>query len=236
MDDRDRVLWLLDKHASEFNFPVLDNAYLDFGAARLTAARSPDNWLISFEVLSFSVREILFVNDLYAYGPCVELGGLIGEEVPFTSASEAPIFDPQTNECIANWKDWAISLGGRTHHFSPTMEDYARAGLHIDAEPLPGSLSEADLLHYLVFRLGEQLFLSDQTILARIPKCRGLSKFLQTTRWQHPDVAAGEKPSDSVSIRTLIEALIKGDPSHFDAGRINSYWQFWANKPRVAPP
>ena len=32
-----QILEDLDKHAAEFNFPVLDNAYVEFGAGRLSA-------------------------------------------------------------------------------------------------------------------------------------------------------------------------------------------------------
>ena len=32
--DTNQILEDLDKHASEFNFPVLDNAYVEFAATR----------------------------------------------------------------------------------------------------------------------------------------------------------------------------------------------------------
>jgi hypothetical protein len=41
-----QILKDLDKHAREFNFPVLDNAYVEFAAARLTAFRSDKDWLL----------------------------------------------------------------------------------------------------------------------------------------------------------------------------------------------
>lgn len=225
--DIDEILCDLDKHASEFNFPVLDNAYMQFGAARLTAFRGTNHWLVVFEVLGFSIREVQFVSDLYAYGSCVELGGLAGEEIPFTSPTELPILDPETNECVADWKNWAITIENRTLRFSPTPDEYAEAGVHIEGDPGRGTLNEANLLRYAVFRLREQLFLREQKLLSHFPKCKGLSKFIQTTEWQHPDVAAGEKPSENVAIRSLLHALAKGDPLLFQPGSPNTDWKLW---------
>jgi len=59
-----RILKDLDKHASEFNFPVLDNAYIELAAARLSAFQGVKDWLIIFEVLGFSTKEMEFVDDL----------------------------------------------------------------------------------------------------------------------------------------------------------------------------
>jgi hypothetical protein len=225
--DVNQTFWLLDKHASEFNFPVLDNAHVQLGATRLTAFHSPTDWLIVFETLGFSVPQGEFVNGLYAYGSCVVLGGFVGEEILFKSAPELPLFDEETNKCIADWANWAISIHNRTRHFTPTLDEYAEAGIRIENNPGRGTLTEVDLLRYVVFHLGKQLFLEDATLLSHFPKCKGLSKFIQTTEWQHPDVAGGEKPSENVSIRSLIEALDRGEPSSFDPGRPNTGWKSW---------
>jgi hypothetical protein len=219
----------LDKHASEFNFPVLDNAYIEFAAARLTAFRGERDWLISFEVLGFSTREIAFVNDLYVYGSCIEKGGYVSEQVPLESAAEQPLFDAETNECIADWSNWSVNVFGQKMSFAPTREDYAQAGITIDRGPGPGSLKEIELMRFLVEHLGEaRLFMSEQVLLNNFPRCRNLSRFLQTTHWKHPDVAGGEKPSNTVSIRTLVMALAQRDPSLFMPGQPNTDWKFWA--------
>ena len=76
-----QILEDLDKHAAEFNFPVLDNAYVEFAATRLSAFHGAEDWLIVFEVLGFSTREVGFVDDLYAYGSCVAKGGFVDAEV-----------------------------------------------------------------------------------------------------------------------------------------------------------
>jgi hypothetical protein len=224
----DLILGDLDKHASEFNFPVLDNAYVEFAATRLSAFRGPKDWLIAFEVLGFSTREVEFVDDLYAYGSCVERPGFVGEEIPVASLPERPLFDAETNEGIADWSRWSVSVGGDKMSFSPSREEYAAAGIVMTRESGPGSLTEIELLRFLVHRLGDsKLFMSDRALLAHFPLCKDLPKFVQTTRWQHPDIADGERPSENQTVRTLIQALAQGDASLFQSGRPNTDWQSW---------
>jgi hypothetical protein len=223
-----RILEELDKHAAEFNFPLLDNAYVEFGTARLSAFQNAQDWLVAFEVLGFSTKEFVFVDDLYGYGSCVERAGFIGAEVPLTSSEEEPLFDAETNECIADWSHWSIKVCGEKMSFSPTREEYAQSGIRIDPSTGPGSVREIELLRFLLDRLGQnRLFMSDQALLSHFPKCRKLSKFIQTTEWQHPDVADGEKPSTSISIRSLMAALSREDVSLFKPGRPNTHWRFW---------
>ncbi len=146
--DTSQILKEMDKHASEFDFPILDNAYIEFGAARLTVFLGPREWLIVFEVLGFSIREIQFVDDLYAFGSCVERQGFIAEEIPISSAPEHPLFDPITNESVADWNSWSIRFRDQTLSFSPTREEYETAGIVIDRPKGPGSITEIELLRF----------------------------------------------------------------------------------------
>ena len=222
------ILRDLDKHASEFNFPMLDNAYVEFAAARLSAFQSDKDWLIVFEVLGFSTREAQFVDDLYAFGSCVEKEGVVGEEIPIRASLKEPLSDAETNECIADWSHWSIRVGNEEISFSPTRAEYAEVGIVINQEPGRGSLSEIELLRFLIHRLGkERFFLSDKDLLRRFPLCKNPRKFVQTTQWEHPDIANEEKPSKNISIRSLVEALSKKNPSLFDQGLSNTHWTYW---------
>jgi hypothetical protein len=223
-----QILEDLDKHASEFNFPMLDNAYIEFAAARLSAFQGVKHWLIVFEVLGFSTREVEFADGLYAYGSCIERAGFIGAETPLSSSPKELLFDGETNECIADWSHWSIRVGNEEMSFSPTREEYADAAIVIDREPGRGSLNEIELLRFLVHRIGkERFFMNDQDLLNHFPMCKNLKKFIQTTQWEHPDLANGEKPSKNVAIRSLIEALAQGNSSLFDPGLSNTHWTFW---------
>jgi hypothetical protein len=227
--NKGQVLADLDKHASEFNFPVLDNAYVEFAATRLSAFRTKADWLIVFEVLGFSTREVEFVDNVYAYGSCLSREGFVGEEIPFVSSQDAPLFDPETRESVIDWRQWAIEFNGRKRTFAPSCEEYRRAGIKITTEPGPGSLKEIELFRYLVYNLGEELFLSTEGLLKIFPDCGNMPLFLQSAQWQHPNIAREERPSQNVSIRSLVEALSYGDASLFLEGRPNTHWTFWAD-------
>lgn len=223
-----QILKDLDKHASEFNFPMFDNAYVEFAAARLSAFQSDKDWLIVFEVLGFSAREVGFVDDLYAFGSCVEKEGVVGEEIPISASLKEPLFDAETNECIADWSHWSIRVGNEEISFSPTRAEYAEAGIVIDQEPGRGSLSEIELLRFLVHRLGkERFFMSDADLLNHFPTCKHLKKFVQTTQWEHPNISNEESPSKNVSICSLVEALSRRDPALFEKGLSNTHWSYW---------
>lgn len=227
----EQILTCLDKHAAEFNFPVLDNAYVEFAASRLTAFRSQKEWLIVFEVLGFSTQEVQFVDDIYAYGSCLDREGFVGEEIPFNESAEAPFFDPETNECVIDSRNWIIERNGHRMSFSPSHEEYADAGIEVTGRFGPGSLKEIELLRYLVHRFGDDLFISAQELMAKFPRCHGMQLFVQSTQWQHPDIAGEEKPSRNVSISSLVDALSNRDPSLFREGRPNTDWRFWAGGP-----
>src|SRR5579862_3502817 len=222
-----QVLADLDKYASEFEFPVLDNAYVEFAATRFSAFRTKTRWLIVFEVLGFSTREVEFVDDIYAFGSCLSRAGFIGEEITFTSGCDMPLFDPDSRESVIDWRHWVIEMTGKKLAFGPSREEYRQAGINIVTEPGPGSLKGIELLRYLVYDLGDALFLTAEGVLNKFPGCGTMPLFLQATQWQHPDIANGEKPSQNISIRSLVDALSCGDASLFQLGCPNTHWSFW---------
>jgi hypothetical protein len=74
-------------------------------------------------------------------------------------------------------------VGNEEISFSPTPAEYADAGIVIDREPGRGSLSEIELLRFLVHRLGrERFFMSDEGLMSHFPMRKDLKKFVQTTQ------------------------------------------------------
>ena len=210
----EEILADLDKHASEFNFPVLDNAYVEFGAARLTAFRSTSYWVIVFEVLGFSTKEVQFVNDLYAYGSCVDGEGFICEEIPFISPAKHPIFDAQTSECIADWSSFAITLGPETMTFNPSRDDYAAAGIRLDRESGPGSLTEIDLLRFLIHKARNRFSWMTGETLECFSRCKGASKFIQNNSTGSILTSATKKRlHERISLQSLVGSV--DDRDHF---------------------
>jgi hypothetical protein len=218
----------LDKHAAEFNFPVLDNAYVDLAAMRLTAYKASNKWVILFEILGFSNQEGAFVNDLYAYGPCLDKEGLINSRTVLSSSTARPLSDPERGEWLANWENWEVVVKGDIFKFTPQPFEYKEFHIEIPVNGGQGTLSEANLLRFLVGKLGAAtFFMTDDELLSELSGCHPVFKLIQTDAWQHPDIAGGEKPSESISLRSLLEALKAGNPNLFKPGQINTHWWLW---------
>lgn len=218
----------LDKHASEFNFPVLDNAYVDMAATRLTAFRSNSAWAIIFEVLGYSSNEGSFVNDLYAFGPSLRKEGFISSNPVMYASKQSPFIDSQTDAWIADWEHWTVVVNGKSYEFAPPRDEYLSQGIEVPVEGGPGSLSEAQIMRFFIYREGAaELFMKEDVLRAELQLSSDMSLLLQTEEWQHPDVAGEEKPSESISLRSLLDALNSNMPVLFQKGRCNTEWKHW---------
>lgn len=217
----------LDRHAAEFNFPVLDNANLALANARLTAFRSERHWCLFFELVGFAVLELEFVDWIYAYGSCIYPEGFRGERIVLSQVPEYPLQVPCTNECIADRSRFDVVIGQERLTFTPGDREYVEAGISMAQENGPGSITEAEILRFLVHKFPNRFFASDMELLSFAPACSGVTKFIQVNEWKHPDISGGEVPSQNRAMQTLIMALRVGDSTVFDAGSPNTHWRRW---------
>jgi len=218
----------LDKHAFEFNFPALDNAYVDMAATRLTAFKSETDWIIVFEVLGFSNREGIFVDDIYAFGSSLVKEGFISSTPVMDPLPEHPFVDPYTEAWIADWANWAIIVRSKLYKFSPSRDEYIAAGIDVPSEGGPGSLREEQIMRFFIYKEGaSELFMQQAELRDELKISAEMAIFAQTEHWQHPDVVGGEKPSDNISIKSLLVALDLNSPSEFHKGRPNTNWKLW---------
>ncbi len=218
----------LNKHASEFNFPVLDNAYVEMAATRLTAFRSTGKWCIVFEVLGYSKNEGSFVDDLYAYGSCLAKEGFISSTTVMSPSPDQPLIDPQTEAWIADWEQWSIVVKGKCYKFAPQREEYLSQGINIPLEGGPGTLNEGQVMRFFIHKeSAHDLFMQEADLRSELRLGSEMNILVQTEHWQHPDVAGGEKPSDVISIRSLLAALSSNSSADFQTGHSNTEWRQW---------
>src|SRR5439155_18816652 len=64
----------------DWSSDVCSSDLFEIADARLTAFRSEADWIIFFELVSWSIREQEFGCDPFAYGTCVSPEGLRSEE------------------------------------------------------------------------------------------------------------------------------------------------------------
>ncbi len=227
----DAALADLDKHASEFNFPVLDNAYVQMAATRMSVFRSSENWAVAFEVLGYSVNEGTFVDDFYAFGSCLRREGILDSAVVLLPNPEQPLVDPLTEAWIADWSDWSIVSGDQVYHFTPTRDHYLCAGIEVPGTSGPGTLEEAQLIRFFVSSEGANtLYMSEDALREALGDRMRLDMFLQTEDWQHPDIAGEEMPSMNLAMRSLFVALQEGASEMFQPGKVNTRWPLWASR------
>lgn len=228
--DMNLALADLDKHASEFNFPVLDNAYMEMAAARMTAFRGGDQWVIAFEVLGYSTNEGAFVNDLYAFGSSLGKEGFISSTSVMSQSPNDPMIDPLTEAWIADWEKWSIVVKGRAYQFCPSHDEYKSQGLEVASTGGPGSLAENQVMRFFISKeTARELFMEEPDLRRELNLSSEMTIFVQTEDWQHPDVAGEEKPSENISIRSLLMALNHNSPGDFSRGRPNTNWKSWAS-------
>src|SRR5262249_28967504 len=125
----------------------------------------------------------------------------------------------------ANRDSWSIQHDGEVFKFSPTSDEYRTVGIAMNR-----AFNETDLLRFLISRFGpEKFMLDDEALLKRFPRCPKMQRLIQTLEGHHPDVSGGEKPSETMSIRTLLHAIAEHDPALFSAGVPNTSWKSWTD-------
>jgi hypothetical protein len=223
-----QILRQLDRSAREFEFPMLDNAYVRLADVRLTAFRSPTEWLIVFEEIAL-FQERTFANTVSAYGnKLARPGTQLGIDDLITSVPGHPIWDDEGNFRLNLWA-FTIAINGQTRRFSPSREDYARAGVDVDAD----DPNAAKILRLLTVLVPDELFLSDARLLEVCGRAdSSLKRFLQMDDWHHPDVADEELPRESDCLRSLAEALAKDDKDAYACPEelFNTHWSNWVVK------
>lgn len=204
---RREILEQLDGSAGSFEFPVLDNPLLPTVSSRLVAFRSDADWLITFQTVTWEPPNGLVIGLLYAYGGEVSRPGVVDSMNPlapvgggtFNGPDGRPDLDPH---------DCEVDVRGVRRTLRLSRDDYVGAGVEPDGvEPSP-----LVVLRYLAATEPDSLLWTDDEILAKAAPGRGLQRFRQLDRWDHPDIIGDEKPSSSGSLAGLASALAAGDP------------------------
>lgn len=219
----DEILRQLDGAAQEYDFPMLDNAYLRNAGIRLTVFRSSQEWLLVFQELAVSNRHG-FVNVVSAYGNRIAQPGT-QEAVTLAAEGEGRMWT-EDGRFLLDPSNYKIMLRSGERHFRPSIEDYRRAGIELGAN-MPDA---ARVLRLLAAEAPEELYLADDELLKTCGReDAGLSRFLQLDGWRHPDLANDEMPSDNECFRSLARALSGGNPDLYACPKIswNTHWSNW---------
>jgi|GEM_PF-5389953 len=220
------ILDQIDAAARAFELPGLNALYDIYARGYLRAFRSSNDWLVTLELFCFGTASCEFETILYAFGSNVKRGAIQPfdasrcpvhtiEGAPFCDESRRPIVDPLS---------FTVSVRGERRTFTPSKRDYYDLGLGDQASR--GKIGA--IARYLAQTLGDSIFEDDCRILRDINAASEMRCVFSSSLWHHPDVCAGELPSQIAFFRGLARALAENEPAHLpDVSHPTSRWSDW---------
>ncbi|WP_165063640.1 DUF7003 family protein [Paludisphaera rhizosphaerae] len=248
--DAEHILRIFDECAENYTFTMLDNGYKYPAACRLSLHRSESDWALVLEDFGFSPRvgdpdltiktfasrlharnrpvdyvsEKAYQNYL-ATNPHNEYRSVYPVDKRVWAEDDSPIVDDDASE-VDLWTirdDVAeVSVRGRLLRLPPASE-YLKHGIELEDPP-----------HIKVFELCRYMAAVGRDLVLATPQERRVSllpemkQILLLEEWRHPDLAAGERPSEVDAFRQLAQVLATGDPEQYQPTEsANTHWSFW---------
>ena len=222
------ILEQLDQSAANFEFPMLDNAYVYPVTNRLSAYRDHERWMIIIEAVGFSYRgggHNGISNCLYIYGNQLNQkpGSNNANFIRFTSDSTAgPTFDTTAEEFLNPYVN-SMLLREREISIPNDPQFYSAQGAKTERTE---RVTIWEMLRGLEPEHRGEFFATSTELQQRVPE--DLPLFLRLEEWHHPDLANGEQPGRNETFIMLADALETGDLSIFQPkSSPNTHWSNW---------
>lgn len=228
MIDRKEILLQLDTEAENYVFPMLDNGYYYHGDQKLTILRDEKRWAILLEVLQYNnhknnIDGITTIANVF--GNC--LTGLNDNDNFnfFASDNDVETFLYDEINYIPYLNDKATSIKVRDTLISIQFDKEYYLGKGIELE-FQNRITPWEFLRGLIPEQSNLFWLTRQEISNKIPL--DLPEFMTLTNWHHPDLAAGEKPSEVETFKQLADVIVTGDKMLYNTKEINNtHWINW---------
>lgn len=214
----------MDVCAAQFDFPVLDNVHWGLADTRLKAFRSEREWLIAFEILVFQDRSYEFLDIIYAFGNRIQVPGFQTDVEIIRIPDDYPFEDDEGNP-IVDIHEFVVKIDGQLETIRPSPEELIASGV----EQAPDADPETQVLRLLCHLMPDRFFLASSRLLELLGQPKDLSLFLELRSWFHPDIAAGERPSQNPCFQNLARALAYNDPAIYKCPENlhNTHWSHW---------
>ncbi|SFT02287.1 DUF7003 family protein [Marininema halotolerans] len=208
-----------EEAANSFSFPNPDNFHIDMSQMRLSVFRDEQHWLITFEMVGYFIPSQIFINDLYAFGNCIEEVGPIQmfEFISDDKGSEFPFIDEEGKFIVSPVEEMCIKIWGEDISYLPNLNDYQKAG--IDRE----SFSPTSFIRMVGYLYNNKLWLEDEDIFSALNLDK-ISLFYRTDSWNHEY----EHPSKHGFFENLAKAIQIGDPDLIKNETPNTHWSNWS--------
>lgn len=232
------ILKVLDDCCGAFTFPMLDNGYVYLAATRLSLHRSREDWALVIEVFGFSPRTGIPDIHVHTFGSRLrnrdEPSGPEfveahenhlrknphNESSFFNPVHEGEWQDPES-ECVAS-EAATITVRDQVLAIPPPHEFEA---CQIELED-PPSVQIFELCRWLAASHRELVLATPEERRHNVPE--DLIELLVLDEWCHPDVVNEARPSGSATFQRLVEVLVHGDVSRYQASEApNTHWSNW---------
>lgn len=231
------ILSVLDETAANFQFPMLDNGYIYLAASRLSLFRSAECWAIVFETFGFSPRAghpdlsiTTISNKLYNRNPPSDY---VSPEAYQSYLSNNPNSEMRFFWPISNteWIDendpesvvssGVLDLRGRSITI-PEREEIEAAGIDIEAD----RIAVFELCRFLATKYREDV-LGNETE-RRVSIYPDMERIMKLDEWHHPDLAAGQLPSQTITFEKIASVLESGTAGLYEVSEeANNHWKNW---------
>jgi hypothetical protein len=233
------IMSILDNCCEAFTFPMLDNGYVYLAATRLSLYRSMTDWAMVIEVFGFSPRVGLpdtsistFASRLHDRNPSsqyvsrVAYENYLADNAHYEYRSVFPIangsWQAEENEELVAADAAEVVVRGQPYPL-PSFPEYLLHGIDLEDSP---RVRVAELCRYLAGVARDHVLASPREQRISVPP--GLSQILTLEEWNHPDLASGERASDSETFRQLAEVLATGDTGYYRPSlSSNTHWRNW---------
>ena len=226
---RKDILYQLDKCASEFIFPMLDNGYIYLAGTKMTLLREDVKWIIMIEIIGFSYRaggHYGITNCIHLYGNCLDFEPGTNNEnyIILTEDSQDGLTFDEDEKFYLNSTTDTFLLRGELHKICHNRNEYEKIGIELENSE---HISAFEFLRYLTHNISEKLWATEEEIRARIPKY--ISKIMELNEWFHPDLVNGDLPSDNQTFQQLADVLETGNLELYKPTfQPNTHWKNWA--------
>jgi len=219
--------WVHGFKVGEFPTLASDSIWI-YTKARLSAYLSQDEWLVLFELATFYSALGDYVTLVYAFGNKLPRSGLVTGNGFTRPNSEFAAKYLNSGMAIPE-QDWCpdplnfdIRINGERRHYALSMLEFEKAGIDIGTGNTGDQCLDniVHITHMLSHILEpEEIFYPNELLLGYVEKPASLPLFARLYDWCHPGIPPINKPSDSICLRNLAQALAYNQPNLYDCPR-----------------
>ena len=237
------ILSVIDKSARDFQFPMLDNGNVYLATSRLSLYGSAEGWAIVIELFGFSPRAgcpdlsvTTISNKLHNRN---QLSDYVSPEAYQAYLSNNPSTEMRNFWPISD--NFWIDEDEPEHVIPDATFDLRGHSIAIpDRKDLEATGIELEGKRVAIFELCRFLAAEHRADVLGTEKERRVSvdpemhRILELDDWHHPDLAAGQLPSQTKTFQKLASVLESKNAASFEVSEIpNNHWKNWPDGGRL---